>query len=710
MLASLRCLAVLGLCLAATAFAADPPVADKPSWPPQIVRKLPPPMKEPLAAADLERVRQVVLNLRKRIGTTSLPPPSTSNADFFDVVVFVKAVEYALRNGEFFDAKKSPGQAEAIGKAAEARLDQIAAGDASWKTAPGHLIRGYQSALDGSYQPYGLVIPAGLDLSKPVPLYVWLHGRGDTMCDLQFIYSFLGTKAPGPLQPTNAIVLHPFGRYCNGFKSAGEVDILEAIEDVKKKYKIDADRIVLAGFSMGGAGAWHLGAHYADRWAAVHAGAGFVDVKRYQNLTAETMPPAIEQKLWGLYDVPDYRRNLLNVPVLAYSGEEDKQKAAADIMEAELKAEGLQIPHLIGPKMGHKYDPEVLKDIHVRLAKLVEQGRNPLPQKVSLQTRTLRYNRMFWVEALGLKQHWEDSRIDAESDGKAKITVTTKGITAFKLTSPFGGGDDAGFGEDVTVEVDGQKLAVPARLMPPQPAKKADPADVRPRSASDPAPADAAREFAKQNAVLYFTKSSRGWLVSRTLPYAQDATRIRRKAPGLQGPIDDAFMEPFKVVGSVLTESTDPIDRWCQFEQKHFLERWRMLMRGDVSVMAAAETDKHQILWGTPSTNSAIARILPRLPITWTETTVGLGDLKFDAKKVVPMLIYPHPDNPSKYVVINSGLTFREAHDRTNSLQNPKLGDWAFIDVTEPPTDEAPGKVLASGFFDEQWQYVPEKK
>ena len=35
--------------------------------------------------------------------------------------------------------------------------------------------------------PYGLEIPEGLDLSKPVPLYVWLHGRGDKDTDLHFI-------------------------------------------------------------------------------------------------------------------------------------------------------------------------------------------------------------------------------------------------------------------------------------------------------------------------------------------------------------------------------------------------------------------------------------------------------------------------------------------------------------------------------------------
>jgi hypothetical protein len=55
-------------------------------------------------------------------------------------------------------------------------------------------------------------------------------------------------------------------------------------------------------------------------------------------------------------------------------------------------------------------------------------------------------------------------------------------------------------------------------------------------------------------------------------------------------------------------------------------------------------------------------------------------------------------------VVINSGLTFREAHDRTNSLQNPKLPDWAILDITQPPNDETAGRVVEADFFDEHWK------
>jgi hypothetical protein len=49
-------------------------------------------------------------------------------------------------------------------------------------------------------------------------------------------------------------------------------------------------------------------------------------------------------------------------------------------------------------------------------------------------------------------------------------------------------------------------------------------------------------------------------------------------------------------------------------------------------------------------------------------------------------------------------MTFREAHDSTNSQQIPKLTDWAVIDLSQPPDNRQPGRIAAAGFFDELWQ------
>ena len=70
-------------------------------------------------------------------------------------------------------------------------------------------------------------------------------------------------------------MIHPFGRYCNANKLAGEVDTLEVLEHALSQYPIDPQRVAIRGFSMGGAAAWHLAVHYPDMWFAATPGAGF---------------------------------------------------------------------------------------------------------------------------------------------------------------------------------------------------------------------------------------------------------------------------------------------------------------------------------------------------------------------------------------------------------------------------------------------------
>ncbi len=68
----------------------------------------------------------------------------------------------------------------------------------------------------------------------------------------------------------------------------------------------------------------------------------------------------------------------------------------------------------------------------------------------------------------------------------------------------------------------------------------------------------------------------------------------------------------------------------------------------------------------------------------------------------VPILVYPNPLNPAHYVVLNSGITFREGHLKSNAQQTPKLPDWAIVDTSTPPDAVTAGKIMDAGFFDEQ--------
>ena len=173
-----------------------------------------------------------------------------------------------------------------------------------------------------------------------------------------------------------------------------------------------------------------------------------------------------------------------------------------------------------------------------------------------------------------------------------------------------------------------------------------------------------------------------------------------------------AFLKRFLVVLPDGKSSSPAVDAWVAAESAHFLTRWRGLMRGDARVIKASEikdvieAGKTQslILWGTPESNSCLKQLAAALPVQWNAEKVGMGGQTFDAKTHVPLLTYPCLRSPGFEVVINSGLTFREAHDRTNSLQNPKLPDWAILDITQPPSAESAGKVVAADFFDEHWQ------
>ena len=110
------------------------------------------------------------------------------------------------------------------------------------------------------------------------------------------------------------------------------------------------------------------------------------------------------------------------------------------------------------------------------------------------------------------------------------------------------------------------------------------------------------------------------------------------------------------------------------------------------------------VLWGDPSSNKVLARIADKLPVKWTPTEVVAGSRKYPAGTHVPVLIYPNPLNPEKYVVLNSGFTFREYDYLNNARQISKLPDWAIVDVTVAPNDRWPGKIETAGFFGEKWE------
>ena len=646
------------------------------------VRPVPPPGVV-VPDADRKELEKGVEELAKQIDVLrdSLKAKPSLLALLPDVLIYEKAVRWALAYNEFYNVREVAVAKKLLGQGL-ARAGQLRDGKGPWDAATGLVVRGYVSKIDGSVQPYGLVVPDSYQPNAPhqFRLDVWCHGRGEILSELSFINGRQTSR--GEFTPPNAFVVHPYGRYCNANKFAGEIDLFEAIEDIKKHYPIDEDRLVMRGFSMGGAACWQFAVHYPSAWVAAAPGAGFSEtaefLKVFQNESVK--PPWHEQKLWHLYDCTDYALNLFNCPTVAYSGEVDRQKQAADMMAQALAKDGIELVHVIGAKAPHRYTPEAKVEINRRIDSITNVGRDPVPVKVRFTTWTLRYNRSFWVQVDGLEHHWERARVDADLFGGEGLgpEIITKNVSALTLTMPPG-------------------------YYPPE-------LDTKPSMTIDGEKVDARGALSDRSWTAHFRKVLGHW---QPADFDNDGTL--RKRHGLQGPIDDAFMDSFLMVRPTGAALNEKVGQWTGVEMRHAVDHWRRQFRGDVRIkddkdVTDADIATHNlILWGDPGSNSLIAKIGAELPVQWDKDVVRLGGKRFGADHHVPVLIYPNPVNPKRYIVLNSGFTFREYDYLNNARQVPKLPDFAVLDIDVPVSARAAGGVVAAGFFTEEWGLPPVK-
>ncbi len=144
-------------------------------------------------------------------------------------------------------------------------------------------------------------------------------------------------------------------------------------------------------------------------------------------------------------------------------------------------------------------------------------------------------------------------------------------------------------------------------------------------------------------------------------------------------------------------------------ESQHAMLHWRKHFRGDVRSVLDRELTPQQIatsnlvLFGDAESNQVIAKLAGQLPLLWSEDSIAVGGSKVNRQGHVPIMIYPNPMNPNRYIVLNSGFTFREYDYLNNARQTPKLPDWALVDVRGGATSQSPGVVKAAGFFGEDW-------
>lgn len=605
-----------------------------------------------------------------------------------DAELFAKGVTWALR----YETSLTTNDVALLKKAltrglqrADAPLDW----KQPWTTRKGKVLRAYVSAVDGSTQPYGVIVPASYDGTKSMRLDVVLHGSSKPvgMSELRFGARFdEGDDAAKSAPEVDFIELHPLGRVENCYRWAGETDVFEAIEAVCRNYKIDRDRIVLRGMSMGASGTWHLGLKHPSRFVALGPYCGYVDTHRFSETPIPSFIkvgplPAHQERGLHMLDSIDYAANAAVVPAIGAIGDKDVFFQSHVHMQEVMAKEGLKMVNLISPGTGHTIDPVTHREQMRQIGEYVAKGLDHARKELRFVTWTLKYNRCYWLELLALGEHYERAEFVAKAadDGSVDV-ILAKNITRFAILPPMMASPAA------KIRIAGAEVALPKRKV----------GDVE--------------------LGLVFAQEQGQWkFVGPRCFYETTAG----KSPGVQGPIDDAFASPFLCVRGTGTPWNPAVGAWADASLRRFGYEWARYMRGelpvknDTDVTEADVRTKHLILFGDPGSNPWIAKALPKLPVSWTRDTVKLGAEQHAAKDHAPVLISASPFSGAgdRYVVINSGHTFHEKEFAAfNYLLFPRLGDWAVMRVKsgaeewKPSAVFFPEEVIRAGYFDETWK------
>jgi len=173
--------------------------------------------------------------------------------------------------------------------AAESLLVAVNARKDPWSGRTGDLKQHYLLEAAGEVMPYRVYVPKGYAASKPLPLIIALHGLGATE---DSFFDQYGKRLPALAEERGYILAAPLGfRVDGGYgvslsgrssdpaesraRALSEQDVMQVLQSVRARYKVDDRRVYLMGHSMGAIGTWAIAAKTPELWTALGVFSGF---------------------------------------------------------------------------------------------------------------------------------------------------------------------------------------------------------------------------------------------------------------------------------------------------------------------------------------------------------------------------------------------------------------------------------------------------
>jgi pimeloyl-ACP methyl ester carboxylesterase len=536
---------------------------------------------------------------------------------------------------------------------AEGWIESLEVGRDPFPQLRGLFQKAFYSRVDGSLQPYTVYIPQKYDGRTALPLLVLLHGSGGDQWEIPQAAAnldgrsvFRGALEREPVE-SNFILCAPLARGPSGYQHLAEIDILQMLDEVQRDYRIDADRVYVTGWSMGGAGSWGLASRFPDRFAAIMPIAGSADTLLLEN--TRHIP------CWYFHGLGDTEVNpgFLKVNESAY------QRLGLTYYNGLRERPFVFAPdtdHWVGYRMTGSF---------TEIEKILSQYRRvAFPRSVTLVAPELRHNRAYWVRIDSFEHYWEPAKLTAQIDGN-KVQVTSHNVSQFTL---FLSRELVDMNQALEVMREGRRIfqGRPAGELHLELERAGSRSDGLRKAHGLSGPLG---DIYYEPFLIVFGSQSRD-------PEETAANRRQAEAIRLRG------------------------SRGVRF--------YGIQVRSDREVTDRDIDAYHLILVGTPTSNSLVGRINSRLPIRIENGAVVFGHHRFAGDDVGLRVIYPNPLNPKKYVVVCAGVTYKGLEGLgTLPLQN--FG-WN-RGVAEPDAVVTDGRtfgqyprLLATISFNHEWQ------
>lgn len=558
-----------------------------------------------------------------------------------------------------------------------------------------YFVTTYRSKLDGSIQPYSVLLPKNYNPLKKYALVMLLHGAWVTGW-AQNIISY------DPKNWAIQVAVHDRGN--NRYREIGEVDLNEVMRDVKNHYNINEDEIYLAGHSMGGYGTYFQAVRHPDKWNAISPQAGYTDYFLYAN--KEEMN-SFRKKLFEEWSPLLFAENLLHVPAYIVHGAKDDNVDVKNDreMSARLKELDYNFVYDENPNTGHWWGPRG-KDYGIEVVDKPAiwnflrkfKTKEKFPSKVIYKTNSLRYNKAYWITINELDSIYLIAKITAEIKNQnnlpQRIDVEIENIKEFTFNL-----NDSLINIYKPVEIfinNNQESRLVFNDVIP------DSKNITIRKLKNDNFEIVYNEFNLRNEYTAGKLNQYG-KVEEILVEKNDELR---KNHNIFGPVVDAFNDPFLFVIGKPDENNN-LSEAINFCANSIAKKWEIRSAGNVKIKSDSDISPEDIanynlvLFGNPESNKIISKINKFLPVRFSSKKIIIGEKEFSSEGTGLIEIYPNPLNHKKYIVVIGGIDEQSFMNVAHiSLEN--IPDYVIFNSKTFSSHNK--KYVLAEFFDKNWK------